>query len=176
MRLAFAPATPRHALQAALVLLRRNVGVSTAFSWRPNKDWGFFEYADNVVVHNEQLDSGTTLVNNPYRRAVLFEKLRAMLDPTAALHALTAGAMGTMMLAVMTRATLGHTGRQLSAGPGTTAIYGLVSLAVLARVLAPLMSDVAPILLGLSGFSWIAAFGLFVALYGPLLVRSRRTG
>ncbi len=98
------------------------------------------------------------------------------LDPTAALHALTAGAMGTMMLAVMTRATLGHTGRRLSAGPGTTAIYGLVSLAVLARVLAPLMSGSAPILLGLSGFSWIAAFGLFVALYGPLLVLPRRAG
>ena len=96
------------------------------------------------------------------------------LDPTAALHALTAGAMGTMTLAIMTRASLGHTGRALSAGPGTTAIYALVGVAALARVLAPLSPSGATLLLGLSGLAWIGAFGLFVALYGPLLARPSR--
>ena len=101
--------------------------------------------------------------------AVLFPPL----PQTAALHALTAGAMGTMTLAIMTRATLGHTGRALSAGPGTTMIYGLVSVAALARVAAPFAPNGAMELLGLSGVCWVGAFGLFVVLYGPLLAGSR---
>ena len=52
------------------------------------------------------------------------------------LHALTAGCFATMVLAVMTRATLGHTGRELSANRATTAAYLLVSLGALARVAA----------------------------------------
>ena len=91
------------------------------------------------------------------------------LSQTAALHALTVGAMGTMTLAVMTRATLGHSGQSLSAGPGTTMIYGLVSAAALVRILAPFAPNDATTLRGLSGLCWIGAFGLFVVLYGPLL-------
>lgn len=58
-----------------------------------------------------------------------------LVPTTAALHALTVGAIGTMTLAVMTRASLGHTGRSLVAGPGTQAIYVFVTLAALLRVL-----------------------------------------
>jgi len=96
------------------------------------------------------------------------------LPQTAALHALTAGAMGTMTLAIMTRATLGHSGRALTAGPGTAAIYALVGAAALMRVLAPLTALDAALLFGLSGLAWIGAFSLFVILYGPLLVGRRR--
>ena len=96
------------------------------------------------------------------------------LPQSAALHALTAGAMGTMTLAIMTRATLGHSGRALTAGPGTAAIYALVGAAALMRVLAPLTALDAALLFGLSGLAWIGAFALFVILYGPLLVGRRR--
>jgi uncharacterized protein involved in response to NO len=96
------------------------------------------------------------------------------LDPASALHALTAGAMGTMTLAMMTRATLGHSGRALTAGVGTTLCYGLVGLAALTRVLAPLVPDAAALLYGLSGLAWIGAFGLFVVLYAPLLTGPAR--
>ncbi len=96
------------------------------------------------------------------------------LPPSAALHALTAGAMGTMTLAIMTRATLGHSGQALTAGPGTAAIYALVGAAALMRVLAPLTALDAALLFGLSGLAWIGAFALFVVLYGPLLVGRRR--
>jgi uncharacterized protein involved in response to NO len=96
------------------------------------------------------------------------------LDPASALHALTAGAMGTMTLAMMTRATLGHSGRALTAGVGTTLCYGLVGLAALTRVLAPLVPDGAALLFGLSGLAWIGAFGLFVVLYAPLLTGPAR--
>jgi uncharacterized protein involved in response to NO len=61
-----------------------------------------------------------------------------LLPETTALHALTVGAIGTMTLAVMTRASLGHTGRPLIAGPGTTAIYVLITLAALLRLVAAL--------------------------------------
>ena len=91
---------------------------------------------------------------------------------TLALHVLTIGAMGTMTLAVMTRAILGHTGRDLRAGPGTAAIYGLAALAVLARVAFELAIE--PVLLWMTAAAWSLAFALFTALYGPMLFRRRR--
>ena len=98
----------------------------------------------------------------------------AVLPVTAAFHALTAGAMGTMILAVMTRATLGHTGRALTAGRGTTAVYALVTAAAVLRVGAGMAPGAGVELTLLAGLAWIAAFALFVVLYGPLLVTSRR--
>ena len=62
--------------------------------------------------------------------------LDADLPQSAAIHALTVGAIGTMMLAVMTRVTRGHTGRELSADRATSAIYILVTLAAIVRVAA----------------------------------------
>lgn len=85
--------------------------------------------------------------------------------PFAALHALTVGAIGTMTLAVMTRATLGHTGRPLTAGPGTTLIYVLVTVAAIGRLLAPFAGVDYFQALWLSGFAWSGAFGLFAVLY-----------
>ncbi|HEX5078718.1 MAG TPA: NnrS family protein [Geminicoccaceae bacterium] len=93
-----------------------------------------------------------------------------LVPPVAGLHALTAGAIGTMTLAVMTRATLGHTGQALTAGAGTVAIYACVTLGALLRVIAPIMPDLS--LLPLSGTLWTLAFLLFAALYGPLLCRA----
>jgi uncharacterized protein involved in response to NO len=90
--------------------------------------------------------------------------------PAAGLHALTAGAMGGMTLAVMTRATLGHTGRPLAADRLTAAIYLLGALAALLRVGASLSADLYLPLLWTSGLAWSAAFGLFVAHYGRMLV------
>ena len=92
-----------------------------------------------------------------------------LLPATAALHALTAGAIGTMTLAVMTRASLGHTGRALSADAATTSIYALVTAAALLRLLAPLSGDAYLPLLAIAGAAWSGAFGLFVLFYaGPL--------
>jgi uncharacterized protein involved in response to NO len=83
----------------------------------------------------------------------------------AGLHALTAGAMGSMTLAVMTRATLGHTGRLLTADRWT-----VVAAAAALRVAAPFLADVYLPLLWASGLAWSTAFGLFVAHYGRLLL------
>lgn len=92
--------------------------------------------------------------------------------PTAALHVLTVGAMGTMILAVMTRAILGHTGRPLTAGPGTLVVYALVTAALALRV----ANEFAPStdLIWLSAVAWSAAFGLFVWIYAPMTVGPHR--
>ena len=88
----------------------------------------------------------------------------------AGLHALTAGAMGGMTLAVMTRATLGHTGRPLTADRWTAAIYLLVAAAAALRVAAPLALGIYLPLIWASGLAWSAAFGLFAVRYGRLLL------
>lgn len=92
---------------------------------------------------------------------------------SAAIHTLTAGAMGTMILAVMTRATLGHTGRDLKAGAGTVAAYALVTVGAALRVTAPLGLVGYPLGMKLSALAWAGAFLLFLAVYGPFLSRPR---
>ena len=82
---------------------------------------------------------------------------------------MTAGAMGSMTLAVMTRATRGHTGRELTADGITTAIYLLVIAAAACRVLAPVMMTAYFPLLDAAATLWCAAFGLFVLHYGRML-------
>lgn len=94
--------------------------------------------------------------------------------PAGVQHLWMAGALGLMTLAVMTRATLGHTGRELHAGTGTTAIYVALMGAVLAR-LAAAFWPVLP-LYHLSAAFWIAAYAGFAVLYGPLLLRARKRG
>jgi len=96
--------------------------------------------------------------------------LGADLPQSAAIHALTAGAIGTMILAVMTRATRGHTGRDLSADRVTSLIYILVTLAAITRVAAAFGAGWTMSLLVVSACLWIAAFGLFVLCYGPMLL------
>lgn len=93
-----------------------------------------------------------------------------------AIHALAAGAAGTMTLAVMTRASLGHSGRALTAGTGTTLAYLLVTAAVAARVAAPVFPAAELTLLAGSALAWIAGFGLFLLLYGPILLTRPRQG
>lgn len=92
---------------------------------------------------------------------------------TGAIHALTTGAIGTMILAVMTRATRGHTGRDLSADRRTILIYGLATLAAFTRVAAAFGTAWSMPLLLSSASLWVAAFAGFVLAYGPMLVISR---
>lgn len=96
------------------------------------------------------------------------------LSSLAALHALAAGAMGGMMLAVMTRSSKGHTGRALEADGWDGAIYGLVHLGAFLRV-AAVSGLWLPASLLLSGISWASAFGLFALRYWPVLTRPRQS-
>ena len=99
----------------------------------------------------------------------------AIIDPiipvSSAMHALAAGTMGAVTLAVMTRATRGHTGRPLEADGATVCIYLLVHLGALLRVVAPLLPVDYMLSIGLAGGLWGAAFLLFVLVYGPMALR-----
>ena len=87
------------------------------------------------------------------------------------IHAWTAGAIALMTLAVMSRASLGHTGQPLSAGAGTQAIYLLALLSALLRMIAGFDGSI--VVMEAAATAWVAAFGGFLLLYGPLLVRQR---
>jgi uncharacterized protein involved in response to NO len=84
--------------------------------------------------------------------------------------------MGSMILAVMTRVGLGHTGRPLALPRGGALAYGLVHGAALARVLAALAVGNVPLLLGLAAALWSLAFAVFLALYAPILLAPRMDG
>ncbi len=93
--------------------------------------------------------------------------------PASAIHALTAGAIAVMILAVMPRVTLAHTGRELAADRATVAVFILINAAAVARVCASWHTEYTAILLLVAGACWIAAFGLFELVYGPMLLSRR---
>ena len=95
------------------------------------------------------------------------------LPVTSGLHALGTGGIGSMILAVMTRATRGHTGRSLAAGVATTPIYILVTLAAALRVGAPFIPEFYLTFLTASGVAWVFAFGFFLCNYGPMVLTER---
>ncbi|WP_207789987.1 NnrS family protein [Sphingosinicella humi] len=95
---------------------------------------------------------------------------------TSALHALAAGAMASMTLAVMTRATRGHTGYPLTADRWTVLIYSLVTFGAAVRVGSPLIPFDYMRVIELAGTLWGGAFLVFVLAYGPKLIGPRRDG
>ena len=92
---------------------------------------------------------------------------------SAAIHALTAGAMTTMIIAVMTRATLGHTGRDLHTNLPTIVLYGCATMGALLRVTASLGIGPYRLMVEISGILWAAGLVLFLTIYGPMLWRPR---
>jgi uncharacterized protein involved in response to NO len=97
--------------------------------------------------------------------------LWASVPPSAGIHAWTAGAAGLMTLAVMTRASLGHTGQPLTAFLATQAIYACALLAAVMRIAAAFVPS--NVLLHGAALGWIAAFAGFLVAYGPSLIRRR---
>jgi uncharacterized protein involved in response to NO len=91
--------------------------------------------------------------------------------PTGAgIHAWMAGAAGVMTLAVMSRASLGHTGQQLTASLSTQAVYAAIIVAALARICAVVDPTHSVALLHVAAFAWAAAFLGFALCYGPTLI------
>jgi uncharacterized protein involved in response to NO len=93
--------------------------------------------------------------------------------PTAALHALTMGAMGSMVLAMITRVPLGHTGRSLHASLLITMAYAVLTIAVAIRVLSPLAGSAYQVMIDASAAGWMLAFAIFSIRYWPILTRQR---
>jgi uncharacterized protein involved in response to NO len=92
----------------------------------------------------------------------------AMFPTSAGFHAWMAGAVGLMTLAVMTRASLGHTGQELAASLPTQLIYLCAFIAALIRIIAAF--EPSRLLLHIAAAAWILAFGAFAVVFGRLLV------
>jgi len=97
--------------------------------------------------------------------------------PSAATHALTVGAIGGLIIGMITRTALGHTARPLRAGHSEVTSYALVALAALVRTFVPLVApgQIQGAVI-LSAGLWSAAFGLYAVTYWPVLTRARLDG
>ena len=103
----------------------------------------------------------------------------AMLDVlpmVAVVHAMTAGAMTSMMMAMMMRSSLGHTGRILQASRIDIAAYVILQIAAISRVAATVLPSSYTMLVAVSGAAWILSFSLYLVHYGPMLLRPRIDG
>jgi len=94
----------------------------------------------------------------------------ALVPASAGIHAWMGGAAGIMTLAVMSRATLGHSGQQLIASIATQGIYAAIIVAALARICAAIEPDHSELLLHVAAYAWAAAFFGFAVAYAPFLV------
>lgn len=96
---------------------------------------------------------------------------------TIALHAATAGAIGSMTIGMMCRVALGHTGRNLIASKMTVFMFVLIQGAAFLRIFGPLfMPDAHPVWVTVSGILWGAGFGSYALFYGPVLWSPRPDG
>ena len=96
------------------------------------------------------------------------------INPSLAVHCLTIGAMGGLVLAMIARVSLGHTGRALEPPTGMTLAFILLNLACLSRVVLILFFPLPA--LWLAGLCWVLAFALYAWRYGPMLLQSRVDG
>ncbi len=93
-----------------------------------------------------------------------------------AYHALTVGGIGGMILAIITRVPLGHTGRAFVLPKGGVWIYWLVLLAAVCRVFAVAPGLPQRSLMVLANGGWVAAFMLWIVLYWPIITQPRVDG
>jgi len=101
----------------------------------------------------------------------------AVVLPSLALHAFTVGGIGVLTLGMMARVSLGHTGRALKASNAIAIAFVLINVAVLFRVLLPIaIPGWYENLVYVSTLSWLAAFSLFIFVYGPILTSARVDG
>jgi len=154
---------PAEAPIGALILLAAVMQAARLARWS-----GIRTVADPLVLI---LHVGYAWV--PVGLALLGLSLMNLVPRSAAIHALTAGAMATMIVAVMTRASLGHTARDLKANAATTLLYVLVTAGAVLRVAAALGLMNTRIGLDVAGSAWGAALLLFLIAYGPVLWRPR---
>ena len=155
-------AAPAHAVTGALLLMAGILQAARLARWAGERT-----IADRLVL---VLHVGYAFV--PLGFLLIGASIWLPLIPASAgVHAWAAGAVGLMTLAVMTRASLGHTGKPLQAGPATQAMYGVVLVAAVLRIVSAITGSM--FLLEFAGVAWIAGFALFVLLYGPLLAARR---
>jgi uncharacterized protein involved in response to NO len=100
-----------------------------------------------------------------------------LVNPMLAVHAFTAGCIGTITLGMMARVSLGHTGRRLRVGSSMSWAFALVNMAGFSRVFLPVIAAGSySVWIVMSGVLWSAAFLLFVISYTGVLLKPRVDG
>lgn len=153
-------------LSATLALLAGAALLYRLFAWRAHRTWRFPLL---WILH-----LSTAWI--PVGLVLLALAELDIVSVSAAFHALTVGSMAGLILGMMTRTTLGHTGRMLIAGKIEIAIYVLIQLGAVSRVLAALNGRLMLVGLVLAGVCWSSAFILFALTYGRYLFNARIDG
>jgi uncharacterized protein involved in response to NO len=136
--------------------------------WRLRRWYGWLTYAEPLVL----------ILHVGYGWLALsllllgIAVLGYFLPMTDALHALTTGSVGAMTLAVMTRASLGHTGRPRHADRNTVFMYLLVNIGAILRVFGPSTGASDSIVLPAAAACWGGAYLIFISVYGPYLLHA----
>jgi uncharacterized protein involved in response to NO len=95
---------------------------------------------------------------------------------SSSIHAMTAGAIASMIMAIMSRASLGHSGRPLKVGKAMIWAYSLLSVGTILRLIAPLFPTALIPLTHSGGSLWSLAWLIFAIVYWPILTRPRLDG
>ncbi len=149
-------------------------GVAALTSLARARHWGFTASLSKPLLWI--LHAGYAFVPLGFGLRALAVSVPWLSDSTA-LHALTAGAIGVLILAMMTRVSLGHTGRPLKAPPALVLAFVFVILAALVRVFGPMIPGrVASVSLDVAAGLWTLAYGIYLVRIGPLLFRPRPDG
>jgi uncharacterized protein involved in response to NO len=154
-------------LPSGLLLLAAGI----ANLWRLSRWRGWATRSDRLVL---VLHAGYGLAAAGFLPMGAHAMAPDLLTAAVGFHVWAVGAIGTMTLAMMTRATLGHSGQALKASSGTQIIYVAVLVALVARVAMDVYPDHAQLLLYGAALAWIAGFAGFLAIYMPMLTHAHR--
>jgi len=157
-------AMPYHAATGALLAFAAAVHLARLARWR-----GWRTFAEPLVT---VLHVGYLFVPLGFALMALSIFAPAIIASSSAIHAWTAGAIGVMTLAVMTRASLGHTGGALTASPAIVAVYAAAAIGALARLASGFGIAYDP-MVHLASLGWMAAFGGFAVVFAPRLLKQR---
>jgi len=113
----------------------------------------------------------------PISLALRALELQSIISTGAAVHAFTVGAIASMMVAMMMRSALGHSGRALVAGPAEIGVFALLQMSAAVRVLAAsIVPGIYREAMIVAGVLWTLAFAVFLLRYWPILTRPRIDG
>jgi len=157
-------ALPEHTLTASLAILAMIANAHRLARWA-----GYRTAGEPLVL---VLHVAFAFVPLGFGLMALAGFAPSLVLPSGAVHGWTIGAIGLMTLAVMTRASLGHTGQPLAATPAIASLYVAVVVAAVARTLAA-FDVLREVLLPVSATAWIVGFAGFVVIFAPLLMRRR---
>ncbi|MEP3476820.1 MAG: NnrS family protein [Hyphomicrobiales bacterium] len=134
--------------------------------------WGGIKVLDNPIIWVLHLAYLLMII------ALFLKAIEGLFDIpyNLYLHCFTVGSIGLFMLAIMSRASLGHTGRPLQVKGIITFAYVMVFISAIVRIVAPIFPSILTSAMGLSIFLWVLAYGAFLKIYIPILISKRVDG